>query len=211
MNTLNNEKTNKKYYPQVGSDSPGVDTWPGVVFTTVGGAPTIPSKWIFVFFDLPSEEFTRRVALHRQFRKVGLAMHSQSVYFMPYTTSNYKAVSQIDDRMMVIASEMDFHLNLGSGFVERKKAEKLIGVYQVFVESLFLEIENKIEELGDAKADSDNTRGYTKRYKKMWDRIDNLRDVVKLVPSDIYKQRIELLEIMVEEINVREPGVGVNQ
>ena len=44
----------------------------------------------------------------------------------------------------------------------------------------------------------------------MWDRIDNLREVVKLVPSDGYTQRIALLEVMVEEINAREPGMGVN-
>ena len=213
MKTLNNDERISNSVIQVNStktDSSATDTWSESVFTTVSTTPKIPKKWIFVFFDLPSEEFTKRVALHRQFRKVGLAMHSQSVYFMPYTLRNFRSVSRIDDRMMVITSEMDFNLSIGPNLVDKGKAEHLTEVYQGFIESLFLEIENKIDELGDAKADPTNTRGYTKRYKKMWDRIDNLREVVKLVPSDGYTQRIALLEVMVEEINAREPGMGVS-
>jgi hypothetical protein len=93
--------------------------------------------------------------------------------------------------------------------IEEDKSVILVALYQKLIESLFLEIENKVEELADAKADSDNTRGYTKRYKKMLERLEELMSVVKYVPSDSYTQRIKLLDFMVDEINNRAPGVGV--
>ena len=194
MNTFNDKKIE---HPR--SEAQTVDTWSEIFYVSSLTPETIPAKWIFVFFDLPSEEFTRRVSLHRQFRKVGLAMHSQSVYFMPYSRRAYKAVNSIDEHLMVIRSE-----------IEDEKATVLVGLYQKLIESLFLEIENKIEELADAKADSDNTRGYTKRYKKMAERLEDLTVVVKYVSSDAYIQRIKLLGIMVEEINDRLPGMGVS-
>ena len=83
-------------------------------------------------------------------------------------------------------------------------------MYQEFLETLFLEIENKIEELEDARADSDNTRGYTKRYKKMGDRLENLRRIIRLVSTDSYEQRIDTLESLVEEIHQRLQGVAVS-
>ena len=76
--------------------------------------------------------------------------------------------------------------------------------------ALFLEIENKIEELEDARADSDNTRGYTKRYKKMGERIENLRRIIRLVSTDSYEQRISTLEALVEDIHQRSQGVAVS-
>jgi len=184
---------------------PSVDTWPDISFVSIT-PQTIPTKWIFVVFDLPSEDSTRRVALHRQFRKVGLAMHSQSVYFMPYSKRAYEVVSGIDGlHWYNFESIMEIRAD-----VEEKKSVILVGLYEKLIESLFLEVENKIEELAEAKADSDNTRGYTKRYKKMWERIDDLKLVVKSIPLDSYTQRIQLLEFMVEEIDVRAPGVGVS-
>ena len=160
---------------------------------------TLPVKWIFVFFDLPSKEFTRRVGLHRSFRKTGLAMHSQSVYCMPYSRKNYSLVNDIDDSLTVVRCEL-----------EKVKAENFSLMYQDFIESLFLEIENKIEELEDARADSDNTRGYTKRYKKMGERIENLRRIIRLVSTDSYEQRISTLEALVEDIHQRSQGVAVS-
>ena len=204
MNTFNDKniehsrpKTQKLHSKETSASA--VDTWSGISFVSTPTSETIPAKWVFVFFDLPSEEFTRRVSLHRQFRKVGLAMHSQSVYFMPYSRLAYKAVNGIDESLMVIRAN-----------IEDNKSVLLVGLYQRLIESLFLEVENKVEELAEAKADSDNTRGYTKRYKKMWERLDDLKSVVKSVPSDSYTQRIKLLELMVEEIDERAPGVGVS-
>ena len=176
-----------------------VTTWSDVTFVHTFTPEVIPAKWIFVFFDLPSDEFTRRVALHRQFRKIGLAMHSQSVYFMPYSRRAYKDVGVIDESLMVIKSD-----------IENNKSVTLVGLYEKLIESLFLEIENKIDELAEAKADPDKTRGYTKRYNKMWERFDHLKFVLKSVPSNSHTQRIELLESMVEEINERDPGVGIS-
>ena len=194
MNTFDDKKIDN-----LRSESQTVGTWSDISFVSTAAPETIPAKWIFVFFDLPSTEFTRRVSLHRQFRKVGLAMHSQSVYFMPYSRRAYKSVNGIDEHLMVIRSD-----------IEIDKSVVLVGLYQKLVESLFLEIENKVEELADAKADSDNTRGYTKRYKKMLERLEDLTSVVKYVPSDSYIQRIKLLEYMVGEINERAPGMGVS-
>ena len=118
---------------------------------------------------------------------------------MPYSRLAYKAVNGIDESLMVIRAN-----------IEDNKSVLLVGLYQRLIESLFLEVENKVEELAEAKADSDNTRGYTKRYKKMLERLDDLKSVVKSVPSDSYTQRIKLLELMVEEIDERAPGVGVS-
>ena len=178
---------------------PKVDvSWLEDIAVTTIKSPSIPSKWIFVFFDLPSDEFTRRVGLHRNFRKTGLAMHSQSVYCMPYTRKNYSLVHRIDDSLTVIKTDL-----------EKAKAENLSLMYQDFIESLFLEVENKIEELEDAKADSDNTRGYTKRFKKMEDRLSNMRRIMNLVPSEVYNERLELLDSLVTEIDHRGQGQAV--
>jgi len=180
--------------------TPAVDTWSDVSFVHTFTPKTIPIKWIFVFFDLPSEDSKRRIALLRRFKfNIGLAMHTQSVYFMPYSHRSYKIVNGIDADLTVIRAD-----------VENDKAIVLVGQYQKLIEDLFFEIEEKTEKLAEAKADPDNTRGYTKRYKKMWERFDHLKFVLKYVPSNSHTQRIELLESMVEEINEREPGVGIS-
>ena len=181
------------------TSTPVVGTWSDVSFVHTFTPEVIPAKWIFVFFDLPSEDSTRRVALHRRFEKVGLAMHSQSVYFMPYSLRSYKIVSGIDDALTVIRSD-----------IENDKSIVLVGLYQKLIGALFTEIEEKVEKLAEAKADPDNTRGYTKRYNKMLERFDHLKLVLKYVPADSHTQHIELLESMVEEINNREPGVGIS-
>jgi len=177
-----------------------VTTWSDVTFVHTFTPEVIPAKWIFVFFDLPSEDTTRRIALLRRFKfNIGLALHTQSVYFMPYSPQSYRIVNGIDDGLTVIRAD-----------IENDKAIVLVGLYQNLIEALFLEIEEKVEKLAEAKADSDNTRGYTKRYNKMWERFGHLKFVLKYVPADSHTQRIELLESMVEEINNRSQGVGIS-
>ena len=52
----------------------------------------IPNEWAFAFFDLGSKESARRVRLHRNQKKVGAAIHSQSVYCMPYSINGFKSL-----------------------------------------------------------------------------------------------------------------------
>jgi len=157
----------------------------------------IPTEWVFAFFDLPSSEFTRRVRLHRNLRRVGCAMHSQSVYCMPYSTKNYKQVKALDSSLTTVRASVD-----------KKKAKDLVNAYQEFIESVFTEVEEKVEELEDAKATAGNSalRGYTKRLKKMWNRFDHLHSIIKLIPSDAYIERIEGLEQWVRTIDAYEQG-----
>tara|TARA_R110002020_G_scaffold434364_1_gene644494 strand:- start:255 stop:848 length:594 start_codon:yes stop_codon:yes gene_type:complete len=157
----------------------------------------IPTEWVFAFFDLPSSEFTRRVRLHRNLKRAGCAMHSQSVYCMPYSAKNFKAVKALDSSLTTVRASVD-----------KKKAKDLVDTYQNFIESVFLEVEEKVEELEDSKATSGDSalRGYTKRLKKMWDRFDHLRFLIGLVPSDAYQERMEGLEQLVRIIDSHDQG-----
>jgi len=157
----------------------------------------IPVEWVFAFFDLPSSEFTRRVRLHRNLRRVGCAMHSQSVYCIPYSTRNYKQVKGLDSSLTTVRASVD-----------KKKAKDLVDTYQEFIESVFNEVEEKVEELEDAKATAGDSalRGYAKRLKKMWNRFDHLHSIIKLVPADAYTERIRRLEQWVRAIDSYDQG-----
>lgn len=157
----------------------------------------IPTAWVFAFFDLPSSEFTRRVRLHRNLRRVGCAMHSQSVYCIPYSTKNYDQVKRLDSSLTTVRASVD-----------KKKAKDLVDTYQAFIESVFIEVEEKIKELEDAKVTAGDAalRGYTKRLKKMWNRFDHLHAIIKLIPADAYIERISELEQWVRTIDAYERG-----
>jgi len=157
----------------------------------------IPTEWVFAFFDLPSAEFTRRVRLHRNLKRAGCAMHSQSVYCMPYSSKNLQRVKALDASLTTVKASVD-----------KEKAKDLVITYQSFIEDRFLEVEEKVEELEDAKAraGASASRGYAKRLKKMWDRFDHLRFLIKLIPSDAFQERMESLETLVRTIDSYEQG-----
>ena len=192
MNTKSKTKVNKIRSDHVVSHSDPQIRWIESTLPKV-----IPTEWVFAFFDLPSSEFTRRVRLHRNLRRVGCAMHSQSVYCIPYSTRNYKQVKELDSSLTTVRASVD-----------KKKANDLVDTYQEFIESIFIEVEEKVEELEDAKATTGDSalRGYTKRLKKMWDRFDHLHSIIKLIPSDAYIERIEGLEQWVRTIDAYEQG-----
>ncbi len=164
-----------------------------------GNTYTVPTVWSFVFFDMPSSEFTRRIRLHRNLRRTGCTMHSQSVYCMPYSTSTHKTIKKLDNSLTAVQVIAD-----------EEQAYDLAETYADFIDSLFLEIEEKVEELEDARAIAgDNaSRGYTKRYKKMHERIDRIRDILELFPSEEAHTRLIGMETLVEQIHEREQGTA---
>ena len=67
----------------------------------------IPNEWAFAFFDLGSKESARRVRLHRNLKKVGAAIHSQSVYCMPYSINGFKSLKDLDSGVFVVKADVD--------------------------------------------------------------------------------------------------------
>ena len=132
------------------------------------------SKWTLVFYDMSSDLFTPRTRLHRELKRQGVAMHSQSVYCIPYTANSFQQLRAIDDSVCVVKAD-----------VPDEKVEQLVEAYDVFTERLFTEVEGKIEELEDAKAavtehEPSSKRGYSKRLNKMHERLDHLAYITKL-------------------------------
>tara|TARA_Y100000296_G_C4997592_1_gene168509 strand:- start:79 stop:441 length:363 start_codon:yes stop_codon:yes gene_type:complete len=116
---------------------------------------------------------------------------------MPYSNKNYRQVKNLDSSLTTVRASVD-----------KKKAKDLVKTYQDFIESIFIEVEEKVEELEDAKATSGDSalRGYTKRLVKMEDRFSHLRSAIKLIPSDAYTERINGLEQLVRVIDSYEQG-----
>ena len=132
------------------------------------------SKWTLIFYDMSSDLFTPRTRLHRELKKQGVAMHSQSVYCIPYTANSFQQLKAIDESVCVVKAD-----------VPDEKIDQLVNAYDVFVARLFTEVERKIEELEDAKAsvteqDPASKRGYSKRLNKMHERLDHLSYITKL-------------------------------
>ena len=132
------------------------------------------SKWTLVFYDMASDLFTPRTRLHRELKRQGVAMHSQSVYCIPYTANSFQQLKAIGDSVCVVKAD-----------VPDEKVGQLVAAYDVFIERLFTEVEGKIEELEDAKVavtehDPRRKRGYSKRLNKMHDRLDHLAYITKL-------------------------------
>ena len=112
-------------------------------------------EWSFAFFDLSSKESARRVRLHRSLRRIGAALHSQSVYCMPYSRSSFKDLKDVDKNIFVVKAD-----------VESAEIEELVTAYSSFTTSIVNEINGKMEALEDAKASATEMttkRGYTKR------------------------------------------------
>ena len=179
------------------------------------------SNWTFVVFDLTAEEFARRVRLLRELRKEGAAMHSQSVYCAPYTESSFRSLENVAENNALI-----FKAEVSEGHVK-----ELVDAYDTYIGTLFSDVETKIDELEDAKViateDTPSKRGYSKRLRKMYERLDHLdyvsslRDTVSETDSrapslsDIYGVSTEEQEIRdavdafrqrVEHIDNQPPG-----
>ena len=154
------------------------------------------SKWTLLFYDMSSDLFTPRTRLHRELKRQGAAMHSQSVYCIPYTANSFKQLRGIDESVCVVKAD-----------VPDEKIEELVNAYDIFVEKLFAEVIEKIEELEDAKIsavgnDTSSKRGYSKRLNKMYERLDHLTYVAKLRDS-LSKNKKENLIMRVNELKRR--------
>ena len=160
---------------------------------------TVPMIWSFIFFDMPSSEFTRRIRLHRNLRRTGCTMHSQSVYCMPYSQRTHLILKTLDENITAVQVIAD-----------EEQAYSLAETYADFIDDLFLELENKVEELEDAKAlsETNNSRGYTKRFKKMHEGVERVKDVLRLFPSQEAHIRLSGLETLIDQIHGREQGTA---
>ena len=132
------------------------------------------SNWTFVVFDLTTEEFARRVRLLRELRKEGAAMHSQSVYCAPYTESSFRNLENVaENNALILKAE-----------VADGQIKELVDAYDIYISKLFSDVETKIDELEDAKViateDVPSKRGYSKRLRKMYERLDHLDYVSSL-------------------------------
>jgi soluble P-type ATPase len=151
------------------------------------------SKWTLAFYDMASADFTKRARVTRELKKQGAAMHSQSVYCVPYTANSFQQLKAIDKSICVVKAD-----------VPDESIEELTSAYDAFVEKLFIEIKKKIEELEDAKVsvmdgDPSSKRGYSKRMNKMYERLDYLSYVASL-REKLNKNEAKKLMAQVEEI-----------
>ena len=151
-----------------------------------------PTEWSFAFFDLGSKETSRRGRLHRNLRRVGAAIHSQSVYCMPYSHYSFQRLKDLDDDVFVVKADIE-----------------LVAAYDIFIDGLMREISQKIDDLEDAKAistDLATRRGYTKRYNKMNERLDHLEYVLQLRQNPDIMDKVEEFKQRVIQIDDNEPG-----
>ena len=157
-----------------------------------------PLKWAFAFFDLGSKETARRVRLHRNLKKVGAAIHSQSVYCMPYSDSSFNQLKDLDQGMFVVKADVD-----------EVQLDELVSAYDTFISGLMSEIHQKMEDLEDAKASSTDMvsrRSYTKRLNKMYERLDHLEEIADLRQHSETSSKVEEFKRRVVEIESNEPG-----
>ena len=157
-----------------------------------------PLKWSFAFFDLGSKETARRVRLHRNLKKVGAAIHSQSVYCMPYSDSSFNQLKDLDQGMFVVKADVD-----------EVQLDELVSAYDTFISGLMAEIHQKMEDLEDAKASSTDMisrRSYTKRLNKMFERLDHLEEIANLRQHSDTSYKVEEFKRRVVEIESNEPG-----
>ena len=157
-----------------------------------------PLKWSFAFFDLGSKETARRVRLHRNLRKVGAAIHSQSVYCMPYSDSSFNQLKDLDQGMFVVKADVD-----------EVQLDELVSAYDTFISGLMREIHQKMEDLEDAKASSTDMvsrRSYTKRLNKMYERLDHLEEIANLRQHSDTSYKVEEFKRRGVEIDANEPG-----
>jgi len=155
-------------------------------------------EWSFAFFDLSSKESARRVRVHRNLRRIGAALHSQSVYCMPYSRSSFKDLKDIDKSIFVVKA-----------YVVADEIEELVTAYANFTSSIVSEINVKMEALEDAKAsatDMTTKRGYTKRLHHIYDRLDSLEYVATISNNDEIIDKVEDFKRKVVEIDNGDSG-----
>ena len=99
-----------------------------------------PNEWSFAFFDLGSKETSRRGRLHRNLRRVGAAIHSQSVYCMPYSPNSFQRLKDLDADVFVVKADVD-----------EIQIDELVSAYDLFIDGLMKEISQKMDDLEDAK------------------------------------------------------------
>lgn len=155
-------------------------------------------EWSFAFFDLSSKESARRVRLHRSLRRIGAALHSQSVYCMPYSRSSFKDLKDVDKNIFVVKAD-----------VESAEIEELVTAYSSFTTSIVNEINGKMEALEDAKASATEMttkRGYTKRLHHIYDRLDSLEYVATISNNNEIIDKVEDFKRKVVEIDNGDSG-----
>ena len=90
-------------------------------------------KWTLAFYDMASADFTKRARVTRELKKQGAAMHSQSVYCVPYTATSFKQLRDIDKSVCVVKAD-----------VPDENVKELVSAYDTFIGKLFIEIKKKI-------------------------------------------------------------------
>ena len=161
-------------------------------------AKELLKEWSFVFFDMGSNEAARRVRLLRGLRRIGAALRNQSVYCMPYSTGSFVSLKELDKDICVVKAD-----------VAEDDIEEMVEAYNLFISGVMKEVYEKLEALEDAKAsalDTQTKRGYTKRLNKMYERVDHLEYIAKLVQNDEAMDKVEQFKRQIIEIDDDNPG-----
>ena len=161
-------------------------------------AKELLKEWSFVFFDMGSNEAARRVRLLRGLRRIGAALRNQSVYCMPYSTGSFVSLKELDKDICVVKAD-----------VAEDDIEEMVEAYNLFISGVMKEVYEKLEALEDAKAsavDTQTKRGYTKRLNKMYERVDHLEYIAKLVQNDEAMDKVEEFKRQIIEIDDDNPG-----
>jgi len=159
-------------------------------------------NWTFVVFDIAASDFARRARLLRNLEKQGAALHTQSVYCSPYTDASFNQLQKLDDAVLVVKAE-----------VPSEQIDDLVEAYSIYVTKLCSEVKEKIDELEDAKVlaseGAPRKRGYSKRLRKMYERLDHLEYIASIedaaYESDL-RDSIEVFRRRVSYIERQPPG-----
>ena len=93
--------------------------------------------------------------------------------------------------------------------VEEDDIEEMVEAYNTFITNVMKEVYEKLEALEDAKAsavDTQTKRGYTIGLNKMYERVDHLEYIAKLVQNDEAINKVEEFKRQIVEIDDGNPG-----
>jgi len=117
---------------------------------------------------------------------------------MPYSAGSFRSLKKLDKDVCVVKAD-----------VEEDDIAEMVEAYNLFITNVMKEVHEKLEALEDAKVsavDMHTKRGYTKRLNKMYERVDHLEYIAKLVQNDEAIDKVEEFKRQIVEIDDGYPG-----
>jgi CRISPR/Cas system-associated endoribonuclease Cas2 len=100
-------------------------------------------KWLTINYNLPSEPSRLRVSAWRNLKKLGAVNIQKSIWVLPYSDENYKALSEISEQLEHNNGDV---LLMETSFPEEKYENRVIGYYNDARKIEYEEIIDKCED-----------------------------------------------------------------